>query len=204
MSKNAWMNQEIFEKWFHHQFVPEVKQFLQSTDREPKALLFYDNFSAHPQELISSCGNIVCQCLPPNTTGALQPMDQGPINHAKESYKIKATNKALRQMDTNTVVEYLFNKFTIKDVIDIAANAWNDFPESFIAKSWHQLGLNLKVKIDLSRLDSTALTQNFFEQVNAPELQEVETESEPAILQSKPKPIFNISNFLHQKFTRLR
>ena len=80
--------------------------------------MFYGNCSAHPQELISSCGNIMCHCLPPNTTGALQLMDQGSISHVKETYKIKSTNNALRQMDKNTVIGNMFNKFTIKDVID--------------------------------------------------------------------------------------
>ena len=141
-SKNAWMVQDIFERWFHQQFVPQVQVFLQSVNKEPKAILFYDNCSAYPQELVSDCGNIICRCLPPNTTGAIQPMDQGPINRIKESYKIKATNKALRQIDKNTAVGNMFDKFTIKDVIDIVSKSWADCHESLIAKSWHQLGLN--------------------------------------------------------------
>ena len=59
----------------------------------------------------------MCHCLPPNTTGALPPIDQGPINHVKETYKIKATNKAFRPMGTNKATGDMFNKFTIKDVI---------------------------------------------------------------------------------------
>ena len=61
-SKNAWMMQEIFEKRFHQQFVTQVKQFLQTINKEQKALFFYDDCSAHSQELISSCGNIMYNC----------------------------------------------------------------------------------------------------------------------------------------------
>ena len=154
------MVQDIFERWFHQQFVPQVQVFLQSVNKEPKAILFYDNCSAHPQELVSDCGNIICRCLPPNTTGAIQPMDQGPINRIKESYKIKATNKALRQIDKNTAVGNMFDKFTIKDVIDIVSKSWADCHESLIAKSWHQLGLNLEIKCDLFDLDSATLKAN--------------------------------------------
>ena len=88
--------------------------FFQSVNEEPIAILFYDNCSAHPQELVSDCGSIICRCLPSNTTGLFQPMDQGPINQIKDSYKIKAINKALIQMDKNTAVGNMFDKFTIK------------------------------------------------------------------------------------------
>ena len=57
-------------------------------------------------------------------------------------------------MDTNTAMGDMFNKFTIKYVIYIAAKAWNYCPESFIAKYWHQLGLNIAIKYELSPLDS--------------------------------------------------
>ena len=76
-------------------------------------------------------------------------------------------------MDTKTAIGEMFNKFTIKDVIDIAKKAWNDCQESFIAKSWHQL-------IILSN-------KEVVKHVNAQDLQEQELEPEPEpIFQSKP------------------
>ena len=149
---------DLFERWFHKQFVPQV--FIQTANKESKTILFYDNYSAHPQEIVSYCGNIICRCLSPNTTGAIQPMDQGPIKRIKDSYKMKATNKALRQMDKNTAVGNMFNKFTIKDVIDIVSNSSADCHESLITKSRHQLGLCLEIKYDLFDSNSATLKAN--------------------------------------------
>ena len=47
----------------------------------------------------------------------------------------------------------MFDKFTIKDDIDIVSKSWNDCPECLIAKSCRPLGLNLQIKYDLVDLD---------------------------------------------------
>ena len=49
--KNAWMNLEIFPEWFKKDFVPAIKSHQRPQNfRSPKALLFIDNCSAHPDE----------------------------------------------------------------------------------------------------------------------------------------------------------
>ena len=51
--KNAWMNAFIFERWFHHQFVITVKQYLHCQGLECKTILFHDNCAAHPDPDVS-------------------------------------------------------------------------------------------------------------------------------------------------------
>ena len=76
MQRNAWMNLEIFAKWFWKEFVPAVKRHQRLQDiRSPKALLLIDNYSTHPDELSSRDGSVTCMFLPPNTTSLIQPMD---------------------------------------------------------------------------------------------------------------------------------
>jgi len=62
-SKDAWMTAEIFETWFHSQFVPKVRSYLKLKNLPPKAILFVDNCSAHPDEdlLKSDDGLIVTE-----------------------------------------------------------------------------------------------------------------------------------------------
>ena len=85
---NAWVNTEIFAKWFHGSFVPTVKRKLIELGIEPKAVLLLDNCSAHPDEteLMSSDGKIIAIFLPPNVTSLIQPMDQGVLESMKRRY----------------------------------------------------------------------------------------------------------------------
>ena len=42
----AWMNFEMFEKWFHNNFVPHVKQYLM---HQNFVVLLIDNAPCHPE-----------------------------------------------------------------------------------------------------------------------------------------------------------
>ena len=85
--KNAWMNSDIFETWFHQQFVPAVKRHLQHKSLPCKAVLLIDNCAAHPDEdmLCSYDGQIRTVFLPPNTTSVIQPLDGGILETVKRN-----------------------------------------------------------------------------------------------------------------------
>ena len=46
--KNAWMNGDLFTKWFIKDFIPNVKAHQQKTSTEGKTLLLLDNAPCHP------------------------------------------------------------------------------------------------------------------------------------------------------------
>jgi hypothetical protein len=78
---SAWINLELFRYWFHHIFVPAVKEHLRKTGKleDTCVLLIINNCKAQPPatELVSERGNILAAFLPPNVTSLIQPMDQG-------------------------------------------------------------------------------------------------------------------------------
>lgn len=82
---NARVNAEIFENWFHGNFVPTVRKRLPELGVEPKVVLLLDNCSAHPNidDLVSSDGKIRATFLPPNVTSLIRPMDQGILESIK-------------------------------------------------------------------------------------------------------------------------
>lgn len=41
--RNAWMDSDIFKKWFQDEFVPSVRRHLKERGLEPKTLLLLDN-----------------------------------------------------------------------------------------------------------------------------------------------------------------
>ena len=65
--KKSWMNSELFEEW-----VREQDEKFENEGR--KVALIIDNCPAHL--LIENLKSVALYFLPPNTTSALQPMDQ--------------------------------------------------------------------------------------------------------------------------------
>ena len=104
-NKTAWFTQEIFTKWFHEKFVPEVVKYqreeLGIAKENVKAILLLDNAPAHPAErdLVALDGRIKVIYLPPNTTSLIQPMDQGVIESCKRGYRRRF------QRECNVVIE---------------------------------------------------------------------------------------------------
>ena len=76
--KKSWMNSELFEEW-----VREQDEKFENEGR--KVALIIDNCPAHP--VIENLKSITLYFLPPNTTSALQSMDQGVIWSLKSKYR---------------------------------------------------------------------------------------------------------------------
>ena len=122
-TQSAWMTAALFSWWFHHCFVPEVKQHLrdQGMPEDSKVILILDNCRAHPpaQELVS--GNIFAVFLPPNVTSLIQPMDQGIIANIKHIYKAAFLRKLVNaDMDVPTFQR----SFDLRDAVYSVALAW--------------------------------------------------------------------------------
>ena len=144
--KNAWMNTFIFERWFHHQFVITVKQYLKGQGLQCKAILFLDNCAAHPDQdvLRSRDGLIQCVFLPPNTTSMIQQLDGGTLETTKRNYRklllerVVATNT---EEKSHTLLEAIKN-INIKDVTYMVGEAWDQVKPNAIAKVWLKTLLN--------------------------------------------------------------
>ena len=88
--KKSWMNSELFEEW-----VREQDEKFEIEGR--KVALIIDNCPAHP--VIENLKSITLYFLPPNTTSALQPMDQGVIWSLKSKYRTHIIQKVLAAID---------------------------------------------------------------------------------------------------------
>ena len=68
--KNPWVAAAIFPNWFHKMFVPTVQAKLKEMSSELKAVLLFNNCSAHADEgeLTSEDGKIIAKFLSPNVT----------------------------------------------------------------------------------------------------------------------------------------
>ena len=117
--KNAWVNTEIFTHWYHHEFVPAVRNHMLEKGLSVKALLLLDNSPAHPDEgvLESSDKTIKAMFLPPNTTALIQPMDQGVLESLKRRYRKSLLRKLLLLDQEGESMITFIKKINMKDVI---------------------------------------------------------------------------------------
>lgn len=104
---NAWMDESIFEEWFHRKFVPAVEKHLEDLGLEKKAILLVDNCAAHPIELVSKSGLIKTKFFPTNTTSLLQPMNQAPMADLKKIYRTRLLREYLVTYSDLSYDEYL-------------------------------------------------------------------------------------------------
>ncbi|XP_029648022.1 jerky protein homolog [Octopus sinensis] len=135
--KNAWMDKELFQNWFTHEFVPAVRLNLHDMGKpaNTKCVLLLYNSKCHPLEskLVSDCGNIFACYLPANVNHLAQPMDQGIIQNFKCYYR----NYFIKQLIYSELpVPDFQRQFTIKDALFGSAIAWTTVKSVSLLKAW--------------------------------------------------------------------
>lgn len=115
----------LFEKW-----LKRWDKRLKIDDR--KILLFLDNCSAHPNIKLE---NIELKFLPPNTTAASQPMDQGIIQNLKVHYRKRLLQRRIAAIDSGK--EFAFN---LLDAVFLLRQAWNEVAETTLSNCFRKAG----------------------------------------------------------------
>ncbi|XP_005302607.2 jerky protein homolog [Chrysemys picta bellii] len=135
---NSWMNKEIFYDWFHHVFVPAVKEHFRkiSLPEDSKAILLLDNCRAHPHETELVSGNIFTIFLPASVTSLIQPMDQGIIQNMKCYYRRDFLRELINHEGT---IQDFQSRYNIKDAIFNVACAWNSVKSETLRRAWIKL-----------------------------------------------------------------
>nr|XP_054919021.1 tigger transposable element-derived protein 4-like [Dermacentor andersoni] len=124
--KKAWVTSEIFRGWMQ-------KLDRQFSAKNPKVLMVLDNCSTHNS--VTGLGNIEVVFLPPNTTSALQPMDQGIIQYVKTKYRRRVLERMLlchevgKQYDVNLL-----------SAVNILAYVWHNTPAHVVANCFRHSG----------------------------------------------------------------
>lgn len=138
-SKNAWQTRSLFKEWFFDVFVPLVRKNLKDKDLPQRAVLLLDNATCHLKEedIRTDDGNIFVIYFPPHTTALLQPLDQSIIKTLKQIYRRKLLTELLMINCGNFAdsVKYI----SLKNVVFLITEAWNEVKESVIMHGFHVL-----------------------------------------------------------------
>ncbi|GBM61898.1 Jerky -like [Araneus ventricosus] len=161
--RSAWMKSEIFEKWFHGDFVPHVKQHLAQLNLPPKAVLRIDNVPCHPEEEMLTSGEIRAIFLPANVTSLIQPMDQGMIEAMKGHYKKKLISHIL-ECEEN--LNEALKQINVKDVIYLIAQARQFVKAATIRKSFHKIIVQKRREDEFQQTENPPTDGELFEIIN--------------------------------------
>ena len=85
-----------------------------------KVALIIDNYPAHP--VTENLKSITLYFLPPNTTSALQPMDQGVIWSLKSKYRTRIIQKVLAAIDQGKQLPVV----SILETMKVLALSWSE------------------------------------------------------------------------------
>ncbi len=105
LSKNGWIDSELFEMWFTNHFlinIPPIRPIL----------LIMDGHSTHYQPNIirlAAVEKVILFCLPPNTTHLTQPLDKGCFSSLKYSWR-RTCQKFLSEHPGRVVTRYDFSR----------------------------------------------------------------------------------------------
>lgn len=127
---NAWVDKEIFSDWFHHIFVPSVREHFRTIGlpESSKAVLLLDHSRAHSQESELVSENVFTIFLPSSVTSLLQPTEQG-------------IRRAFMRLFINPPVAFqgFPTRHNMNDAIVNVACAWNAVPSQVFRRAWRKL-----------------------------------------------------------------
>jgi hypothetical protein len=129
-SSKGWMSTEIFRRW-----LKSFDKQMAAADRH--VLLLVDNASSHepPEEALE---HVRLEKLPPNTTAAIQPMDQGVIacikNHIMDA-KTEAVMQRFLAGDEDA------HNIEMVEAIQWCKDAWDKVTPETIRNCWKHSGL---------------------------------------------------------------
>ncbi|XP_004484550.1 jerky protein homolog [Dasypus novemcinctus] len=127
---NAWVDKEIFSDWFHHIFVPSVKEHFRAVGlpEGSKAVLLLDDSRARPQESELVSENVSAVLLPASITSLLQPMDQG----IRRAFMRNFINPPAALQD-------LHARHSAHDAVVNVACAWSAVGGEVLRRAWRKL-----------------------------------------------------------------
>ncbi|XP_037348087.1 jerky protein homolog [Talpa occidentalis] len=127
---NAWVDAEIFSDWFHHIFVPSVREHFRARGlpEDSKAILLLDSSRAHPQEAELASENIFTIFLPAGAASLIQPMDQGIRRAFMRSF-----------VNPPVALQGFHPRYSISDAVLNVACAWEAVAGQVFSRAWRKL-----------------------------------------------------------------
>jgi hypothetical protein len=135
-TKKAWMNTTRYYEWLE-----ELNEAMREQHRH--VLLLVDNVSSHNDDPVE-LSHVKVHKLPPNTTAALQPMDQGIIKSLKDHYRAKKQEAELDMFYDGAP----YSRVNIYTAMKWCSEGWDDVSAKTIRNCWCHTGIISKMSLE--------------------------------------------------------
>lgn len=153
-NKRSWMSSEIFTHWLNewdHELMGENRRIL----------LTVDNCPSHSP--VVNLKNIKLVFLPPNTSGVLQPMEQGIIRSLKVNYRRRMILKIVNREEQDKELN-----ISIPDAIRMLQDSWTDVTKLTIKNCFRGAGFKMVHESDESNDGSDGIVDEWGTNLNEP------------------------------------
>nr|XP_006138987.1 tigger transposable element-derived protein 1-like [Pelodiscus sinensis] len=140
-SHKAWVTLVIFEDWFFHHFVPEVKLYCAKNNIPFRILLVLNHAPGHPVSLDDFHPDIKVVFIPPNTSSLLQPMDQGATRLFKAYYTRRIFAQAIKTIkgeEASTFKDF-WRGYNMYAAVKNIGESWHEVMQTSINRIWKKL-----------------------------------------------------------------
>ncbi|XP_061411388.1 jerky protein homolog-like isoform X1 [Lethenteron reissneri] len=128
---------DICMTWFHHNFIPAVKDHLSTQGLAHKAVLVLADTPSHPEarplHSVSNNCHIFAVYMPPSAALKLQPMEQGVVQSLHQHFMRGRLSKHSEDALTSP------KEHVVMDVLLGAVAAWTQIETATLMASWHEL-----------------------------------------------------------------
>ena len=142
-NKRSWMTSQLFAEWLQY-----LNQRFKNANKQ--AVLFLDNAPVHPHIDLS---NITLQFLPPNTTAATQPLDQGIIRSFKAYYRKAMLHLLVRTVSEVDTVQSVIKDINVFTAINFIDKAWESVTQQTIVNCFRKAGLIRQSSLESSEIE---------------------------------------------------
>jgi hypothetical protein len=139
-SSKAWMTNVLFSE-----LLESFDKHIRTSDVNRKVILLIDGAACHGRPgQYGYLKNVQVHFLPPNCTSHLQPLDAGIIRSLKAHYRVLLIKRhirwydkfSIRQPDGKYQLSKPYEPPSIKDAIELLANAWGRVTSITISNCW--------------------------------------------------------------------
>ena len=154
-NKTCWMSKSIFNSWIYS-FNEKMKK------QNRKILLLLDNCPSHI--ILQEYSNINLKYLPPNSSGYIQPMDQGIIASFKSYFNRFKLNFITQIVENSEINVYkAYKSINLKNVILFTNMAWKSVKTDTLKNGFNKLSKSIP-KVD--KKDKICRSVNLFVKSN--------------------------------------
>ena len=146
---SLWMDGDVLNEWFDHEFTPRVTEFLKLRSLPLKAILIVENV---PSDAFQNrqTSELQIHLILHNLSLVIGPMNNESLQSVKLNYMYKLLRSIVSAQEDGECMADFLQKVNLRDFIYWVSSAWDEVRPSTIVKCWKMLVKETEEILDVS------------------------------------------------------